>query len=212
MFNATWQKLYKFLQKNGFLRICSLWKLDVLVFALTPSSIASKPSACQSRQRVRSDSSRQKPTWSFSHRMCFIFSGGIASWESQAVLYRTLLTSVNFYFYFSSFALPCQFRTARTRRQVVPFPSINATPSLFYFFNFQTYTVLNAYSSFSRASFRNNSPSSQSVALCLFFVTWTQRCVCGSSIGGSLPLLCSWLLWLSNSLTKKKKNKKENVV
>ena len=40
----------------------------------------------------------------------------------------------------------------------------------------------------------NNSPSSQSVALCLFVVTWTQRCVCGSSIGGFLFLICSSLL------------------
>ena len=36
-------------------RTCSLWKLDVLAIALTPSSIASKPSACLSRLRVRSD-------------------------------------------------------------------------------------------------------------------------------------------------------------
>ena len=42
--------------------------------------------------------------------------------------------------------------------------------------------------------FRIKFPSSQSVALCLFFVTWTQRCVCGSSIGGSLFLICRWLL------------------
>ena len=55
-----------------------------------------------------------------------------------------------------------------------------------------TYSI--AYSSFSRASLRIKFPSSQSVALCLFFVTWTQRCVCGSSIGGSLFLICSWLL------------------
>ena len=39
-------------------RKCSLWKLDVLAVALTPSSIASKPSACQSRRRVRSDPKR----------------------------------------------------------------------------------------------------------------------------------------------------------
>ena len=59
---------------------------------------------------------------------------------------------------------------------------------------------------------RELSPSSQSVALCIFFVTWSQRCVCELSIGGSLFLICSWLLWLSNHLTKKKNNKKENVV
>ena len=58
----------------------------------------------------------------------------------------------------------------------------------------RTVAVLIAYSSFSRASLRIKYPSSQSVALCLFFVTWTQRCVCGSSIGGSLFLICSWLL------------------
>ena len=52
-------------------------------------------------------------------------------------------------------------------------------------------------------------PSSQSVALCLFFVTWTQRCVCGSSIGGSLFLICSWLLWLSNHLNQKEKTKRK---
>ena len=53
-------------------RTCSLWKLDVLAIALTPSSIASKPSACQSRQRVRSDPKRQKPP--FAHRMYFFFA------------------------------------------------------------------------------------------------------------------------------------------
>ena len=53
-------------------RTCSLWKLDVLAIALTPSSVASKPSACQSRQRVRSDPKRQKPP--FSHRMCSFFA------------------------------------------------------------------------------------------------------------------------------------------
>ena len=53
-------------------RTCSLWKLDVLAIALTPSSIASKPLACQSRQRVRSDPKRQKPP--FAHRMYFFFA------------------------------------------------------------------------------------------------------------------------------------------
>ena len=53
-------------------RTCSLWKLDVLAIALTPSSIASKPSGCQSRQRVRSDPKRQKPP--FAHRMYFFFA------------------------------------------------------------------------------------------------------------------------------------------
>ena len=53
-------------------RTCSLWKLDVLAIALTPSSIASKPSACQSRQRVRSDPKCQKPP--FAHRMYFFFA------------------------------------------------------------------------------------------------------------------------------------------
>ena len=53
-------------------RICSLWKLDALATALTPSSVASKPSACQSRQRVRSDPKLQKPP--FAHRMYFLFA------------------------------------------------------------------------------------------------------------------------------------------
>ena len=53
-------------------RTCSLWKLDVLAISLTPSSIASKPSACQSRQRVKSDPKRQKPP--FAHRMYSFFA------------------------------------------------------------------------------------------------------------------------------------------
>ena len=62
-------------------------------------------------------------------------------------------------------------------------------PSIFGFFNCQTYTVLNAYSSFLRTSFGNKSPSSHSVALFVFFFMCTKRCVCGSSIGGSLFLI-----------------------
>ena len=54
---------------------------------------------------------------------------------------------------------------------------------------------------------RNKKRDCITVALCLFFVTWTQRCVCGSSISGSLFLICSWLLWLSNHLNQKEKQK-----
>ena len=97
---------------------------------------------------------------------------GMPTWECQ--LSCSLLNPAHvvsyFHFFLSSFALPFPFPTVRTPRQLVPFPSIHATPSLFDFSNCQTYTVLNAYSSFSRASFRNKLSSSQSVALCLFFV------------------------------------------
>ena len=101
------------------------------------------------------------------------------------------------YFLFFCLHLLCHFRFApfAPRDNSFRFQAHTQHPLAFRFIsNGQTYIVLNAYSSFSRASFRNKSPSSQSVVLCLFFVTWTQRCMCGSSIGGSLFLISSWLL------------------
>ena len=178
-------------------RTCSLWKLDVLATALTPSSIASKPSACQSRQRVRSDPKRQKPP--FAHRMYFFFAEACRLGSVKLFFAEPCSRRDRSVFFLSSFALPFPFRTVRTPRQLVPFPSIHTTPPRFSnSSNRQTQAVPSsysiAYSSFSRASLRIKFPSSQSDAFSLFFVTWTQRCVCGSSIGGSLFLICSWLL------------------
>ena len=57
---------------------------------------------------------------------------GMPTWECQAVLYWTMLTSRSFRFFFlSSFALPFPFPTVRTPRQLVPFPSIHTTPPRF---------------------------------------------------------------------------------
>ena len=150
-------------------RICSLWKLDVLVIALTPSSIASKPSACQSRQRVRSDLRRQKPP--FAHRMYFSSQRHADLGVSSCSLLNPAHI-VSHFRYFFCLHLLCHFRFPpfALRDNSFRFQAYTQHPSLFDFSNCQTYTVLNAYSSFSRASFRNKLPSSQSVALCLFFV------------------------------------------
>ena len=59
---------------------------------------------------------------------------GMPTWECQAVLYWTMLTSRSFRFFFfflSSFALPFPLCTVRTPRQLVPFPSIHTTPPRF---------------------------------------------------------------------------------
>ena len=145
------------------------------------------------RQRVRSDPRRQKPP--FAHRMYFFFAeacrlGGVKLFFTEPCSCRFVFPF--FFFVFICFAISVSHRSHSETTRSVSKHTRN-TPSLFDFSNCQTYTVLNAYSSFSRTSFRNKLQSSQSVALCLFFVTWTQRCVCGSSIGGSL-LICSWLL------------------
>ena len=117
-------------EENGFLRrTCSLWKLDVLAIALTPSSIASKPSACQSRQRVRSDPKRQKPP--FAHRMYSFFAE--ACRLGSVKLFFTVPCSRRDRFVFFCLHLLCQFPfpTVRTLRQLVPFPSIHTTPPRF---------------------------------------------------------------------------------
>ena len=100
-----------------------------------------------------------------------------------------------FRFFFCPHLL-CHFRFAPFAPQdnLFRFQAYTQHSSLFDFSNCQTYTLLNAYSSFSRACSRNKSPSSQSVALSLLFVTWTQQCVFRSSIDGSLFLISSWLL------------------
>ena len=56
---------------------------------------------------------------------------GMPTWECQAVLCWTMLTSRSFRFFLSSFALPFPFRTVRTPRQLVLFPSIHTTPPRF---------------------------------------------------------------------------------
>ena len=181
-------------QKVVLRRICSRWKLDVVATDLTPSSIASKPSACLSRQRVRSKPKRQKPP--FAHRKYFFFAE--ACRLGSVKLFFTVPCSrrdrFKFSFFCLHFALPFPFRTDRTPRQLVPFPSIHAAPLCFSNSPTVRRTPYSMRTPVFRASLRNKSPSSQSVALCLFFVTWTQRCVCGPSIGGSLFLICSWLL------------------
>ena len=109
-------------------RTCSLWKLDVLAIALTPSSFASKPSACQSRQRVRSDPKRQKPP--FAHRMYFFFAEACRL-GSVKLFFTEPCSRRDRFVFLSSFALPFPFRTVRTPRQLVPFPSIHTTPLAF---------------------------------------------------------------------------------
>ena len=138
---------------------------------------------------------------------------GMPTWECQAVLCWIMLTSRSFrFFVFICFAISVSHRSRPETTRSVSKHTHN-TSSLFEFFNCQTKAVPSsysiAYSSFSRASLRIKFPSSQLVALSLFFVTWTQRCVCGSSIGGSLFLICSWLLWLSNNLNQKEKKKRK---
>ena len=110
-------------------RTCSLWKLDVLAIALTPSSIASKPSACQSRQRVRSDPKRQKPP--FAHRMYFFFAEACRLGSVKLFFAESCSRRDRSVFFLSSFALPFLFRTVRAPRQLVPFPSIHTTPLAF---------------------------------------------------------------------------------
>ena len=111
-------------------------------------------------------------------------------------LFFTEPCSLRDFFVFFCLHLLCHFGLApfAPRDNSFRFQAYTQHPSLFEFFNCQTLPYSIPYSSFSRASLRVKFPSSQSVALCLFFVTWTQRCVCGSSIGGSLFLICSWLL------------------
>ena len=116
--------------------------------------------------------------------------------SSCSLMNHAHVAIVSYFVFFFCLHLLCHFRFApfTPRDNSFCFQAYTQHPSLFDFSNCQTYTVLNAHSSSLRASFRNKSPSSQSVALCLFFVTWTQRCVCRSSIGGSLLLICSRLL------------------
>ena len=115
-------------KKMALRHTCLLSKLDVLAIALTPSSIASKPSACQSWQRVRSDPRCQKPP--FAHRMYFFFAD--ACRLGSVKLFFTEPCSRRFAFFFlSSFALPLPFRTVRTPKQLVPFPSIHTTALAF---------------------------------------------------------------------------------
>ena len=93
--------------------------------------------------------------------------------------------------FFFCLHLLCHFRFApfALRDNSFRFQAYTQHPSLFEFSNCQTqaapspYSI--AYSSFSHASLRIKLPSSQSVALCLFFVTWTQRCA-----GGRLVDFC----------------------
>ena len=96
---------------------------------LTPSSIASKPSACQSRQRVRSDPKRQKPP--FAHRMYSFFAEACRLGSVKLFFTEPCSRRDRFVFFLSSFALPFPFPTVRTPRQLVPFPSIHTTPPRF---------------------------------------------------------------------------------
>ena len=98
------------------------------------------------------------------------------TWRGS-VLHWTLFTSFCIFvlYFFIVFSI-CFAISVSHPTQLIPFPSIHATISLFDFSNCQAYTVFGAYSSFLRASFGNKSPSSPSVALCLLFVTWNQRC------------------------------------
>ena len=51
--------------------------------------------------------------------------------SSCSLLNHAHAAIVFFFFFFSSFALPFPFRTVRTLRQLVPFPSIHTTPPRF---------------------------------------------------------------------------------
>ena len=172
-------------------RTCLLWKLDVLAIALTPSSIASKPLACQSRQRVRSDPKRQKPP--FAHRM-YSFFAEACRLRSVKLFFTEPCSRRDRSFFLLLSSLVCHFRFApfAPRDNSFRFQAYTQHHLAFRILQLsdvgRTVTVLNCVLQFSRASLRIKFPSSQSVALCLFFVTWTQQCVCGLSIGGSLFL------------------------
>ena len=157
-------------------RTCSLWKLDVLVIALTPSSIASKPSACQSRQRVKSDSKRQKPP--FAHRMYSFFAE--ACRLGSVKLFFTEPCSRRDRFVFSVVFICLAISVSHCSHPETTRSESKHTHNTLAFRILQlsdvgrTVPYSIAYSSFLRASLRIKFPSSQSVALCLFFVKWTQ--------------------------------------
>ena len=125
--------------------------------------------------------------------VCVLFlRRGMPTWECQAVPYCSLLNHahvaiVSFlvFFVFICFAISVSQHKHPEKTRPVSKHTRN-TPSLFDFSNCKTYTVLNAYSSFSPASFRSKSPSSQPVALCLFFV----RGLNDACAGGRLVDLC----------------------
>ena len=100
-------------------RTCSLWKLDVLAIALIPSSIASKPPACQSRQRVRSDPKHQKPP--FAHRMYFFFAEACRL-GSVKLFFTEPCSRCDRFVGFFCLHLLCHFRFPPLPRQLVPFP------------------------------------------------------------------------------------------
>ena len=83
--------------------------MDVLAIALTPSSIASKPSACQSRQRVRSDPKRQKPP--SAHRMYFSSQRHADLGVSSCSLLNHAHVAIVSFFFFCLHLL-CHFRFA----------------------------------------------------------------------------------------------------
>ena len=126
-------------------RTCSLWKLDVLAIALTPSSIASKPSACQSRQRVRSDPKRQKPP--FAHRMYSFFAEGCRLGSVKLFFTEPCSRRDRFVLILSSFALPFPFPTVRTRDNSFRFQAYTQHPLAFRILQLsdvgRTVTVLN---------------------------------------------------------------------
>ena len=106
------------------------------------------------------------------------------------------------FFFLSSFAMPFLFRTVRIV-SLVRFQTYTQHHSLFEFSKCHEYTVLNVYSSFSRASLRNKSSSRYSVALCLFFVTEFVRLSAGSARVGAL-LDREWEEDDSNGVTHQK--------
>ena len=135
-----------------------------------------------SRQRARSNPRRQKPH--FVHRM--FFGRGMPTCECQAVLYWTLLTSFRISLFLSSLLSHFRFVPFAVRDNSFRFQAYTQPALAFRFLQLADVVRTRCIFQFSHAPVRNKSPSSQSLALCLFFVTWSQRCVCGLSTGGSL--------------------------
>ena len=66
-------------RKKVLKHICSVWKMDVLVIALTRSSIALKSLACQNQQRSRSGLRCQKTALRSSYIL--LLRKGMPTWE-----------------------------------------------------------------------------------------------------------------------------------
>ena len=124
-------------------RTCSLWKLDVLAIALTLSSIASKPSACQSRQHVKSDLKRQKPP--FAHCMYFFFAEACRFGRAKLFFTELCCHRDRLGFFISSVAFSVSHRSHPETTRSVSKQTRN-TPSLFKFSNCQTQAVPSPYS------------------------------------------------------------------